>query len=254
MSAVESAVQQLRDNHAAKQWDKCIQAVPSVKLQLLQAASTQIPRQQSLALSREILEIAVLASAQMTDEGTFARNFAQLRALYFDTRSILPPSQNEALMTGLNLLRLLADNRIAEFHTELEIIPQQVQQEPCVAYVVQLEQWLMEGTYNHVLAARDSSPSESFQPFLEQLATTVRLEIASCSEHAYTSLSVDTAQSLLLIPTTDETHTFAFERNWDIEDERLQFPHCDTIGRGNVNALEVITNSMTYARELERIV
>lgn len=29
-------------------------------------------------------------------------------------------------MTGLNLLHLLADNRIAEFHTELELIPQQV--------------------------------------------------------------------------------------------------------------------------------
>ena len=26
-------------------------------------------------------------------------------------------------MTGLNLLRLLVQNRIAEFHTELELIP-----------------------------------------------------------------------------------------------------------------------------------
>lgn len=29
-------------------------------------------------------------------------------------------------MTGLNLLHLLADNRIAEFHTELELISQKV--------------------------------------------------------------------------------------------------------------------------------
>ena len=29
-------------------------------------------------------------------------------------------------MTGLNLLRLLVQNRIAEFHTELELLPQQV--------------------------------------------------------------------------------------------------------------------------------
>lgn len=37
-----------------------------------------------------------------------------------DARSLLPPSSQEAALTGLNLLRLLVANRIAEFHTELE--------------------------------------------------------------------------------------------------------------------------------------
>ena len=36
------------------------------------------------------------------------------------------PSKQQNLITGLNLLRLLVQNRIAEFHTELELIPQQV--------------------------------------------------------------------------------------------------------------------------------
>lgn len=43
-----------------------------------------------------------------------------------------------------------------------------------MAYVVQMEQWLMEGTYKNVLAARSSSPSECFEPLLERLASTVR--------------------------------------------------------------------------------
>ena len=38
-------------------------------------------------------------------------------------RSLLPPSKAEALTTGLNLMRLLVQNRIAEFHTELELLP-----------------------------------------------------------------------------------------------------------------------------------
>ena len=33
------------------------------------------------------------------------------------------PSKAEALTTGLNLMRLLVQNRIAEFHTELELLP-----------------------------------------------------------------------------------------------------------------------------------
>ena len=41
-------------------------------------------------------------------------------------RSLLPPSPQEYAMTGLNLMRLLVENRIAEFHTELELIPDEV--------------------------------------------------------------------------------------------------------------------------------
>ena len=41
-------------------------------------------------------------------------------------RGLLQPSQQQHLITGLNLLRLLVQNRIAEFHTELELIPQEV--------------------------------------------------------------------------------------------------------------------------------
>lgn len=41
-------------------------------------------------------------------------------------RTLIPSSPNESALTGLNLLRLLVQNRIAEFHTELEVIPTEV--------------------------------------------------------------------------------------------------------------------------------
>lgn len=41
-------------------------------------------------------------------------------------RGLLQPSKQQNLIAGLNLLRLLVQNRIAEFHTELELIPQEV--------------------------------------------------------------------------------------------------------------------------------
>ena len=40
--------------------------------------------------------------------------------------------------------------------------------------VIQLEQWLMEGAYNKVLAARQNLPAPQFAHFMELLATTVR--------------------------------------------------------------------------------
>ena len=42
-------------------------------------------------------------------------------------RGLLAPSKQQSLIIGLNLLRLLVQNRIAEFHTELELIPDEVE-------------------------------------------------------------------------------------------------------------------------------
>ena len=50
----------------------------------------------------------------------------------------------------------------------------QAQQEAHVREVIQLEQWLMEGAYNKVLAARQDMPAPQFAHFIDLLATTVR--------------------------------------------------------------------------------
>lgn len=88
-------------------------------------------------------------------------------------------------MVGLNLLRLLVQNRIAEFHTELELLPIEstgltsggapsLQSDPCVRTAIEVEQCLMEGAYTRVLAARQSVPHAAFAYFMDLLMTTVR--------------------------------------------------------------------------------
>lgn len=77
---------------------------------------------------------------------------------------------------GLNLLRLLVQNRIAEFHTELELLLRSALENPCIKYAVELEQSFMEGAYNHVLRARQTVPHETFVYFMNLLAKTVRLD------------------------------------------------------------------------------
>ena len=72
-------------------------------------------------------------------------------------------------------------NRIAELHVELETLSPDTQAHPAVAFPRKLEQALMEGTYRQVLAASANSPSEHMQPLLQQLAATVRDELAACA-------------------------------------------------------------------------
>ncbi|PNG99121.1 26S proteasome non-ATPase regulatory subunit RPN12B, partial [Tetrabaena socialis] len=72
------------------------------------------------------------------------------------------------------------------------------QQDAAILQPVQLEQWLMEGAYNKVLAASKQGASEVHGLLLAQLATTVRDEAASCSEKAYERLRLADAQKMLL--------------------------------------------------------
>ena len=68
-----------------------------------------------------------------------------------DRGSQLPESAYQLQLLGLNLLALLAQNRVGEFHTELELLPPDaIHNNVYIKYPVALEQYLMEGSYNKV--------------------------------------------------------------------------------------------------------
>ncbi|CAD6265894.1 unnamed protein product [Miscanthus lutarioriparius] len=120
-------------------------------------------------------------------------------------------------------------NRIAEFHTELELLPVKVLEHPCIKHAVELEQSFMEGAYNRVLSARQAChmrPTFTSWTFSrKQLHAIVffcshRDEIAGCSEKGYDSLS-----------------------------KAKESQPCKEIP-----SLQLINQALSYARELERIV
>ncbi|KAK4752235.1 hypothetical protein SAY87_021033 [Trapa incisa] len=126
-----------------------------------------------LTLAREVYEHAVILSVKMEDQDAFERDFCQLKPYYTDACDRIPPSPQEYPILGLNLLRLLVQNRIAEFHTELELLSPAALENPCIKHAVELEQSFMEGAYNRVLSARQTVPHQSFAYFMDLLAKTV---------------------------------------------------------------------------------
>mmetsp|Transcript_23282 Transcript_23282/g.59504 ORF Transcript_23282/g.59504 Transcript_23282/m.59504 type:complete len:281 (-) Transcript_23282:193-1035(-) len=228
--------------------------------------------QQELALARDVLEHAVLVAVKAKDEGAMERAFTQLKVYYADTRGQLPPSAQEHSLLGLNLLRLLVANRIAEFHTELELLPQEVLSTPSVAHALQLERWLMEGAFNKVLDASRTPPSDLHGSLMAQLATTVREEVASCSERAYAKLKLADAQKMLMFGSEKEAAAYASEHGWQVQGQYIIFGDNKggdasamavdgaegaatgaAAGKG-IPPLTLINNTLVYAKELERIV
>ncbi|KAI0321853.1 proteasome 26S subunit [Amylostereum chailletii] len=211
-----------------------------------------------LVVAREILEIGAFWSIRTKDVPSFDRYFSQLQTFYNDLSSILPTSPREFPIRGLNLIRLLIQNRIADFHTTLESLPlaaDEVASNPYIRHPVNLERWLMEGSYSKVWNAREEAPAEEYKFFVDSLMGTIRNEIASCEEAAYHVLPLKDAATLLFFRTQSELQNFAKARGWEVDltAGQIIFAH-----KGEENEEipkeKLIANNLVYARELEQIV
>ena len=220
-----------------------------------------------MLLAREILEHGALLSVKAMEIPAFERYVAQLKIYYSDCASTLPESQRQYPILGLNLLRLLAQNRIAEFHTELELIPTELQHANIyIKYPAQLEQHIMEGSYNKVLSAKSEGVfQKEGMYFMDMLVDTVRArkhggramsthacthcprplaqnrslsshmhkhaqvreEIADCSEKAYASIKAPDLQGLLMFGSAKELSEFAEQRGWAIDGATVTFAKMD---------------------------
>lgn len=197
-------------------------------------------------------------------------------------RHLLPPSQGEHHLTGLNLLRLLVQNRTAEFHTELEVLTPDALGSAPVKYAVTLEQSLMEGAYNKVLASAAAPPDASSGWLTQRLATTVRDEVAACAAAAYDTLPLATAQNLLRLDSAAATTAFCAQashavftillhgrsicltlpapsispqqRGWTLRGDVIDFAGAAAKAESSVPAAQLISSTLAYARELERII
>lgn len=208
---------------------------------------------QQLLISREILENAALWSVKQKDIPSFERYIAQLKTYYYDYAEKIPASTQQYPILGLNLLRLLAKNKLDEFHIELELIPLDKHTNIYIKHPVQLEQYMMEGAYNKVLKGQADVPSDYYALFMGMLMDTVRDEIADCSEASFNTLSVAEAQRLLALQDANKVREYAEKRNWKLENNVIRFKH-EVVEKTEIPTMKLIQQTLHYARELERIV
>nr|XP_008118122.1 PREDICTED: 26S proteasome non-ATPase regulatory subunit 8 isoform X1 [Anolis carolinensis] len=226
-----------------------------LELNFLPTTGSKLTKQQ-LILARDILEIGAQWSILKKDIPSFERYMAQLKCYYFDYKDELPESAYKHQLLGLNLLFLLSQNRVAEFHTELERLPaKDIQTNVYIKHPVSLEQYLMEGSYNKVFLAKGNIPAESYAFFIDILLDTVRDEIASCIEKAYEKILFNEATRMLFF-TPKKMTDYAKKRGWVLGPNnhycftgQQQKPEDATIP-----STELAKQVIEYARQLEMIV
>lgn len=213
-----------------------------------------------LLIGRDVLEIGALHSVLTKDIPAFERYLSQLKCYYFDYEADLPESAFKYQILGLNLIRLLSQNRVAEFHTELELLPaHEIQQNVYISHPVSLEQWLMEGRYNKLFLSKDNVPADSYHFFIDLLLDTIRAEIAACIESAYEQISVQEAARILFFDNAALVEPFArqLQKNWRIRNNRLLFSGDQKDRDKSVDQIPsqtLMSQAIGYAKELETIV
>lgn len=211
--------------------------------------------QKHLAFARQTYELGAFLSIEQKDESSFERYVSLVKTYYNDYADLLQESEWKRPILGLHLMALLAQNRIAAFHTELELVPIADQHANLyIKFPVELERWLMEGSYNKVLNdAKSSIPMPVFSFFMEQLMVTVREKMASCMEKAYLTFPTDQAATLLSFEEkSEEFKNYCKDRKWDVKEE-ISFNQGKDINL-DIASHSTIRQSLLYASELERII
>ncbi len=95
--------------------------------------------------------------------------------LFYST--VLPPSPRKDPLLFFNIITLPTENRIADFHTTLESLrmsSEDAAENRFIKHPVNVERWLMEGSYSKVWNAREEAPAAEYKFFVDSLMDTIR--------------------------------------------------------------------------------
>ncbi|XP_060532598.1 26S proteasome non-ATPase regulatory subunit 8 [Cylas formicarius] len=261
INEVASLYKQLKSewNSPSKNLSKCSKLLSDLKLELTNLiflpTSNASASKQELLLARDVLEIGVQWSIEANNIPAFERYMAQLKCYYFDYQNQLEESSFKYQLLGLNLLFLLSQNRVAEFHTELELLPvDHIQNDVYIRHPLSIEQYLMEGSYNKIFLAKGNVPAKSYNLFMDILLDTIRHEIAVCLENAYEKISPKDAARMLYLQNEDQLKTIAAKKNWKLGKDNFFHFTPEMRCHEPIPSVELAQQAVEYAKELEMIV
>lgn len=212
---------------------------------------SQSPEKATLAANA--LESGILLSVAAADLEAFARNIAQLKPHY----SRGAASDRKSHVLGLNLMFLLVENRLSEFHAELELLSDEEAGNRFISFPIQLERQLMVGSYDEVLSAHSRIPDPSYGLFMDNLLQTVRDSIADCVEVSYKSMKTEDAMKMMKFDSEEQLMEYVQEcrDDWIVEGGSLCFQPPPTGSKASdIPSMKLIAQSLSYATEMERII
>ena len=199
------------------------------------------------------LELGVLLTVASGDLDAFSRNLSQLKPHYAPGSY----STRKPHMLGLNLMFLLVENSLSEFHAELELLSEEEASTPFISFPIQLERQLMVGSYDELLRANSRIPDPSYAFFMDRLLQTVRDSIADCMEVSYMTMKTVDAKTMMKFDSLEQLMDYIEEcrDDWIVEGDVICFQPPPSVSHASdIPSMKLISQSLSYATEMERIV
>jgi len=200
--------------------------------------------------ARRGYELACLSDIKSNDLEAFQRHYSRVRQYTLDMKQAYSSknAKQSIKVCAVHLMILLSEQMLADFHTELEILPRSILADPHIQFVLNVERWLMMGDYRKVLTAK---PPEGFGSFLQRLYQTVREDIASCLEVTYTNISFEGAMKLLQLEDRVKLDEIIANREWKTHIENIYFKG-DSMS--DKLATDRISKLLDFTEQIEAIV
>ena len=209
-------------------------------------------------LAREVYELGVLHSINIGDRGEFQKYFDILRSFYSDFGPKVSESERKYMIIGSYLLYLIVENRLSEYHCELELLTDEQKSLAGIKFCTELERRLMVGAYDEVMNAASNPPVDLYAFFLSSLLETVRINIADCAEISYNTLNPSALKEILMFSTEQEALEFVKEHysHWESNGTLFKLkPDATTLSSAeDIPSQKLISQTLTYAAEMDRIV
>ena len=107
------------------------------------------------------------------------------------------------------MLYLLSFNKISQYHTEIELIPQDdIEKNIYIKVPVSLETYFVQGSYQKILQQQQNVPIVAYNFFIEKFVDAIRYEIARSAERSYESLSLRSMQNMFMIESEAQLQAF----------------------------------------------
>ena len=156
--------------------------------------------------------------------------------------------------------------RYSQYHTEIELIPQNViDTDIHIKVPVSLETYFVQGSYQKILTQQHNLPVAQYKFFIDKFVDAIRYQIARSAERSYDSLKLVDMQKMFMIDDKAELMEFIKQNQqmdkeqkndgtvWEIRGERLFFLKEKT-ELSDIPSIKMINTSLEYATELNRII
>eukprot|EP01084_Bolivina_argentea_P127150 224937_1 len=170
-----------------------------------------------LKVAMEGLEVGARIAMNMNDVEMFDRVIIQLKQYYLIDK-LSSCSSSRSILMGLYLMYLLTKNRLGDFHVEIELLSFDDLENKFIKFPMNIEQFMMEGSYQKIIAAKNNVPDKTYDLFLSYLEKTVRNEISKSLQSVHDKIPLKDALKMLSLNSVDDLKQYIKneKHNWAV--------------------------------------